>query len=222
MSFRIVSYYTQNTIYEQIMINYLMPCLDIFSIPYFIYSRKDFGNWKKNVILQPEVIWMAMKTFPDCNIVWMDSDIMIRYYPELFNNIPERCDIGLYYRKYEDHWALSVPPGVDMPIPELQTSVIYFKNSPKMLEFVEEWMNRVAKDHSNHRRILEQLVDERLCDNLSYFMIPRSYCYTVVREDGVLPAVVMNDPIIAHFEASVQGKRDLYHLENFKGEADAT
>lgn len=217
MGCRIVSYYTKDTIYETIMVNYLMASLVYHKLPNFLQSRKDMGSWKENVKLQPEVIWTAMMTFPNDNIIWMDADTVIRYYPYLFNEIPQRCDIGLYYMKHEDHFG-GVPVGVEIPKPSLNTGIMYFHNTPKMLAFVEEWMNRTAKTGKDHRKVLEQLVDERVNDDLSFFLLPRAYAYLVEREDGSLPCVTMEDPIIAQFCASAQGKANLYYLKTFDQE----
>lgn len=219
MKFRVASYATTNTIYETIMDNYLRPSLEKQGVPHAIFYRKDMGQWKYNVLLQPEVIWTAMKTFPDSNIVWMDSDAVVRYYPSLFEVIPERCDLGIYYMKFEDHYG-GIPPGVDMPRPELNTGVIYFKNSPKMLAFVEEWMKKSARRGANHRLVFEEMIDEKINDDLSFFLLPRAYAYVAERHDGKLPAVQLRDPHIIQFCASAQGKADLYHLKTFDQEED--
>ena len=217
MNFRIVSYYTQNTIYETVMINYLMPCLQLFGLKHTIFSVQDTGDWKKNSSFQPEMIWRALKTFENENIVWMDSDVIIRDYPVLFENIPERCDIGVNYLKHEDEWG-GIPPGVDMPKPQLNTGVIYFHNSPKMLKFVEEWMDRSSKNlKKSHREHLAELIDDRLNDDLSFFLLPRGYAYVAEREDGNRPAVVLQDALIVQFKMSLLGKKDLYDNTPFQG-----
>lgn len=217
MAFRIVSYYTRGTIYENIMVNYLMPCLDLFLIPNAIYALEDTGSWETNACFQPSIIWRAMKTWPNDKIVWIDSDVIVRAYPSLFDEIPARCDLGLYYRKYEDHYG-DVPAnmGITTPKPELNTGVIWFNNTPKMVQFVEEWMARCSKDGGkNHRLHLTELVDDRLCNDLSFFLLPRSYAYIGEREDGNIPAIPLKDPIIVQFTASSFGKKNLYDSEKF-------
>jgi hypothetical protein len=213
MQFRVVSYYSRSTIYESIMVNYLMPCLDLFQIPKAIYSVDDSGSWEVNATYQPVMIWRAMKTHPTEAILWMDSDIIIRGYPKLFEEIPSRCDIGLYYRQHEDHWG-GVPPGVKMPRPELNTGVIWFNNNPKMLGFVEKWMERCAEQpKTSHRIHLADLVNEYVADELSFFLIPRGYAYIAQREDGQFPAVILNDAVVVQFTASMYGKKNLYDLQ---------
>lgn len=220
MSFRIVSYFTRNTIYQNIMINYLMPCLDILKIPNAIYAIEDTGSWETNACFQPSIIWRAMKTWPNDRIVWMDADVFVRGYPTLFEDIPSRCDIGLYYRQYQDHYGeIPANMGIVTPKPELNTGVIWFNNTPKMVGFVEEWMDRCAKDEGkNHRLHLHELVNERLNDNLSFFLIPRGYAYIAEREDGKPPAVPLKDPLIVQFNASIFGKKDLYDNTQLMGE----
>jgi hypothetical protein len=203
--------------YEDIALNYLLPSVTQFRIPHYLFVVEDMGTWAKNVSILPSIIWKAMKTFPNDNIVWMDIDTLIRYEPTLFNHIPGRCDVGLYYMKYEDHYALGVPPGVSMPVPELSTSVMYFKNSERMLQLVEEWMKRSSKPGVNHRQQLAHLVNEQLNEDLSFFILPRSYAYLVEREDGSLPAVTMKDPVICHFGAGVYARENLYNAKPFLG-----
>lgn len=218
MKFRVVSYFTIGTIYETIMQNYLRDSVERLGVNYCIFPRHDLGNWKYNVMLQPEVIWTALKTFPTENIVWMDADSVVRYYPSLFEEIPTRCDIAVYYMEHADHYG-GVPPGVDMPRPELNTGVIYFKNSVKTLKLVEEWMAKSARTGANHRKELDKLIVSKVLEeDLSYFKLPRAYAYLAEREDGSLPCVQMKDPHIVQFCASAQGKEDLYHLRNFDQE----
>lgn len=205
MSTRFVSYYTAGTLYEKVMWNYLGPCLETFDLPYHIFGINDLGSWKHNVLLQPSVILTAMKTFPNDNIVWMDSDTMIYHHPELFNRIPERCDIGVYYLNHTDHYGPQIKTKA-----ELLTGVIYFKNSPKMIEFVDEWLNRSAREDANHRFELAKLIDEKIVGDLNIFLLPRTYAYLATKEDGSLPAVELPDPIIVQHQASMQGKIDLY------------
>lgn len=216
MNYRIVSYYTRKTIYETIMLNYLMPCLHYLKIPYSIFIVQDCGKWETNASFQPEMIWRAMKTFENENIVWMDADVIVQDVPLLFEQIPARCDIGVYYLKHEDHWG-GVPPGVQMPKPLLNTGVIYFKNSPKMLAFVEEWMLRCSKAQgTSHRIHLAELIDDRINDDLSFFLLPRGYAYVAEREDGKMPAEPMKFPLVIQFQASVFGKKDLYDHRPFQ------
>lgn len=215
-NFRVVSFYTYGTIYETIMMNYLLPCLDHLGMGYHIFGITDLKDWNDNANLQPGVILQAMRNFPNDNIVWLDSDTAIHRYPEMFERIPERCDIGLYYLKHEDHYG-GVPPGVDMPKPELQSTVLFIKNTPKMQEFVAEWDERCKKKGTSRQLQLANLVDEKMVGDLSIFLLPRNYSYVLCREDGSRPAIELQSPVIVAGQASVQGKKDLYG-----GLADAT
>ena len=221
MSYRIVSYYTEDTAYKDIMINYLMPSLVTHKIPNFLFVLKDKGTWKQNMLLQPSIIGLAMKTFPNDNIVWMDADTIIRKDPILFTKIPQRCDIGLYYMTYEDHYG-EITKGVPSPMPEVSTSVIYFKNCPKTLALVEKWMKLCENEATNKRVTLSNIVNDTLSDDLSFFVLPREYAYLVEREDGSLPAVPLIDPIVVHFEASKYTKNNLYDAKPFLGGSNAS
>jgi hypothetical protein len=219
MQFKVVSYFTRETIYETIMFNYLLPSLNTFTVPNSIYSIDDTKQWKTNAAYQPAIILKAMIQWPNEAIVWMDCDNIVRCFPRLFNEIPARCDIGIYYLQFEDHWG-GTPPGVDVPRPQLNTGVIWFNNTPKMRQFVEEWLNRCQLDKKlDHREHLELLIDDYLMGDFSFFMIPRGYAYIAEREDGEPPAVGMSDPCVMQFMASVLGKKNLYKLpDNLKGQ----
>lgn len=123
--------------------------------------------------------------------------------------------------EYTDHWG-GVPPGVEMPKPELSTAVMYFKNSPKMVSFIEEWMEECIKVNPNHKTSLEKLVNKYMIDNLSYFMLPRSYAYLAEREDDLPVAIPMKNPTIVHFGFGRFGKKDLYDGKPFDGGLDVT
>jgi hypothetical protein len=223
MNYRVVSYYTRNTIYEVIMLNYLLPCLELLKMPNAIYAIEDTGKWEINASFQPSIIWRAMKTWPNDAILWLDSDIIIRAYPHLFDEIPNRCDIGLYYMDYADHYNANPPHGIKMPKPILNTGVIWFNNTPKTLLLVEEWMERTSKDlKKSHRIHLEELIDDHLKDDLSFFLIPRSHAYVAETDDHSLPAIPMKEPIIVQFAASAWGKKNLYDAKPFVGEQNAS
>lgn len=205
MGIRVVSFYTNNTIYEQIMAQYLMPCLKLYNLSYHIFALNNLGTWKHNVRLQPSMILMAMKAFPNDNILWMDADTTIRHYPELFLRIPERSDMGVYYMDWEDHYG---PQKVGKA--DLVTGVMYIKNTPKMVKFIEEWVDATTNEETDYRFKLMHMVDSRIEGDFSIFLLPRTYAYVATRMDGSLPAIPMIDPIVVQHQASKIAKENLH------------
>jgi hypothetical protein len=195
----IVSYFTANTVYEKIMMKYLLPSLEEFNVGHHIFALKNLGSWAENVRMQATIILMAMQCYPNRNIVWLDADTTIRHYPALAQLFPERTDIGTFWLEPDTHF------GKLNPRTELTTGILYIKNTEKMKLFTQEWEKRTLESKKNHRIILADLIIEKQLE-LSNFFIPRAYAYVPDREDGSLPVVPLPDPVIVQHQLSHGGR----------------
>jgi glycosyltransferase involved in cell wall biosynthesis len=201
---RFISSFTIGTVYEKIKNDYLLPGLIRWNLPYHVFAKPNLGNWAINSRQRPLYIKEAMKMFPNENIVWIDIDAKILKYPELLFRIPETYDIGINYLKWEEHYGRPEDKNKN----EILDGTSYYKNSPSMLLFIDEWIERSVKVDKNHRYILEQMIDEQK-NKLNIFLIPKEYCYITTKPDGTQPSIPLKDPTIAHYQSSRQARINL-------------
>jgi len=202
---RFISSYTPGTIYENI-IQDLKASIEAFNLPYHIFAVPDLGEWKINSRQRPLYIKKAMEMFPGENIVWIDADAKVLKYPELFYVIPENTDIAVNYMRWSDHYGRPS----DGEKVEILDGTSYYRNSPEMIPFMDEWIDRAVTAGRNHRLTLRDMITERIEDSLHLFILPREYCYVTTKPDGSKPAFPLESPVIAHYQASRIAREDLY------------
>lgn len=154
----IISFYTKE--YSNVVKN-LIRSLKKFNLEYDIEKRKSLRNWHLNTNLKPEFILEKLKQYD--KVIWLDADSVIKRYPTYFDLIEE--DIAVYYRNKRN----------------LCAGTILFKNTPAVINLVEDWVDRLA-DEPNlwDQKHLEALVNDYQIDNkLSVFYLPDTYCYMV-------------------------------------------
>jgi len=203
---RFISSFTIGTIYEKVIQDLLVPSLEKFCLPYHIFAKPDLGEWKINSRQRPLYIKEAMEMFSGENILWIDADAKVMKYPELLFHIPEFCQVGVCYLDWTQHYGRESDKGKT----EILDGTSFYKNSPEMILFMDEWIERSVHQNQNHRRILDHMIKERISGNLELFMIPRDYCYILTKPDGSAPAVPIKDCFIAHFQASRLARNNLY------------
>lgn len=203
---RFISFYTKNTVYEKTVKDCLVPGLEHWGLPYHIFAVDDLGEWKINSRQRPLYIKKAMELFPTENILWIDADAKILKFPDLLYHIPDACDVGVNYLHWQDHYSHYK----DSDRMEILDGTSYYKNSPFMLTFMDEWIDKAVIQGNNHRLTLDVMIKERIHVDLNLFLIPREYCYIMTQPDGTAPAKPLENPTIAHFQASRLARTDLY------------
>ena len=201
---RFISSFTVGTIYEDIVQNLLADFVN-YQLPYYIFPVSDLGEWKINSRQRPLYIKEAMKKFPGENLLWIDADARILKYPELLFHIPDSCHLGVNYMRWDEHYGRAS----DVDKVEILDGTSYYRNTPDMIPFMDEWIARAVTAGKNHRMVLKSMIDERIEEHLNIFLLPRAYCYVTTRPDGSKPAIPLQDPVIAHYQASRQAKIDL-------------
>ena len=194
-----ISFYTKNTIYEDIFYSYLKPGLDKWKLPCKIYPIESNGVWFKNAIQKPIIIQQALADC-DTNLIWIDADATINEFPSLLFNIPEEFDIGLNWLDWHSHYGRPNDIGKQ----EMLDGTVYWKNSDKMKLFVEEWKQRSTNERKDHQRTLARMIEEK--KDINVFKLPRTYSYIYCKPNGQSPLVPLLNPIITHWQKSREAK----------------
>jgi hypothetical protein len=181
MSYLIVSYYTNNTLYEQEAQKFILS-LKKFAIPYYVEGVENLGSWQKNTSYKPTFIKKMLLKFPESSIVWVDCDAQFFAYPTLFDNLS--CDVAIYVydgKEYKHkNW-----------IPELLSGTVYFRNCPKVLDFVEQW-EKLCREHFG---VWDQKHLASVLKN-DFELLPGEYCKIVDKMQYI------KNPVIVHYQAS--------------------
>jgi len=182
MSFIVVAYYTEGTMYED-YVPILKESLEKFNIPYDIQAVPNLGSWLENTSYKPTFIKeMLQKHHHD--IVYTDIDSVFMQYPTLFDEMPLGTIIGVHlydrslylpFRKRE----------------EVLSGTIFFKSHPKALEIVEQW----EEECTIYIREWDQRTLQRVL-NGQFYPLPANYCviFDVMAD--------VENPVIVHSQAS--------------------
>lgn len=194
-----VTFYTKNTVYEDIFHSHLKVGLEKWNLPYKVYVIESESNWFRNAIQKPIIIQRALDEC-DTNLIWIDVDATINEYPSLLFNIPEKFDIGLNWLDWHSHYGRSR----DIGKKEMLDGTVYWKNSEKMELFVEEWKQKSTNQQRDHQKTLAHMIEEN--KDINVFELPRTYSYIHCKPNGQLPLVPLEKPIITHWQKSREAK----------------
>ena len=187
-----VSFYTRDSGYEE-EIKKLIECYKRFDLPYIIEAVDSRYSWQANCKIKAEVIKRQLKENPTKAVVYLDADSVIHKYPSLFFEIKE--DIGVNYRD----WNI----GEQFPSPQLNGAVLFFNNTLKAREVVDEWIKRNAEDIERwDQKFLKEVLDER--KDVSVYRLPLEYCKIFDTDKKRV-----SDPVIEQYQASRKYKEQV-------------
>lgn len=194
--FTIVSWYTIDTPYKEILDTHLLPTLIKFDLPHKIYPMEASKNWVQNTNLKSLVIEKALEEI-DSDILVLDADCKINSYPTLLDEIPMEFDAGFFYLDWMKWYQKGTAKN------ELCSGTLFFRNRPKIKKLVLDWKELTIKNNG-------KLVDQRFLElalkvnpGIKIFELPVSYCWINSMPDGTEPLAKRPEPvIIEHYQAS--------------------
>lgn len=192
---KIVSYFTQNSPYEQIAKEKLIPSLIKFNLDYEVDSVKSFGNWQKNTAYKGRFIKEKLQKYNQ--VVWIDVDATIVKFPQLFFDIPLDCDLAYHKLEWRTWYGYS-----KSDIQELLTGTMWFNNTEKTIKLCDMWYNSSINTAEWEQKVLQRLITT---DTYKSYILPLEYIYIETRPNGK-PPLVQIDPVIIHHQASREHK----------------
>lgn len=201
--FNIVSWYTKDTPYEEIIHDRLIASLNRLDLSRAIYQVEDLGNWIDNTNQKPSV---AMRALTDLrtDIVLLDADCEVHEYPVLFDNIPQHYDMAVFYLD----WKTWYKKQSDRK--ELCSGTLFFRNRERCKKLIQDWHfeSHLYGNKLPDQRVLEDLLKKNK-HHLRIMELPISYCWINSLPDGSKPHVEKPlDVTIEHFQASRKLRRD--------------
>ncbi len=191
-----ISFYTEGY-YEEVMNSHLLPSLLLYNLPYYILPMENKRNWQANTKLKIDFILKALKANYPFPVVWIDADAKIEAFPQLFYDIPEEYDISVHTLDWKEQYGKEGK--------ELLSGTIYFKNIDKTVELVELWKKLADESSQWEQRALERAIKQL---DINVYTLPRSYCYVTTRPSGEPPVVIEKEPVICHYQASREVKKN--------------
>jgi hypothetical protein len=206
MNFKIVSYYTEDTPYEQIAHKHLIPSLQKLNLDYEIDVVKNYGTWYKNTAHKGQFILNKLEKYK--RIVWVDVDAEVLKYPKLFDEISDEYDIAIHYLSWNRWYGYNNNKDVN----ELLTGTMYFKDSHLMRVVCKKWHEIASKTNIWEQKVLQKVIKSY---NLKIYELPLEYIYMNSRPRGEPPLIKL-DPVILHHQASREWKRKIHILSMLK------
>lgn len=194
--FTVVSWYTLNTPYKEVLDTHLLPSLAKLEIPFKIYPMDKKDNWRENTNLKSLVIEKAMEEI-ESDILVVDADCKINCYPTLLDKIPKEFDAGLFHLDWAEWY------GHTQGKKELCSGTIFLRNRVATKKLINDWKTLTQRNNN-------KLVDQRFLElalkmnkNLKIYDLPITYCWITSLPDGSEPKIDKpENVVIEQYQAS--------------------
>lgn len=179
----IISFFTENTIYEREVEDLLSSCRSL-DLEHHIASEKDLGSWEKNCCQKPRFILESLKKFQK-PLLWVDADAMILRKPSI--DAFQTFDIGFYFQEEMNR---------------ARAGTIYVAPTKAAFDFLEKW-DRTCQERLSiygelpgaDQAILNELLKEET--KLKVAELPLAYVRIFDRDP-----LSWEETVILHFQAS--------------------
>ena len=190
----IISYYTENTPYEEEIKGLIASC-EKLNLPMSIDSIPNFGTWEKNCCFKPKYI---LKKLLDLQspVLWIDADAIIYQKPTLF----ETLDVDVAVRIVED---------VENNHPsKIISGTLFFNHTPKAIQVLQEWDEETETLLKNDPELWDQISLRNVLLRSSASVYPLDVRYYQVY-NRIEDEETLKNSLIIHFQASRTLKKTL-------------
>jgi hypothetical protein len=193
----IVSYYTKNTPYEEVMNELLLPSLQRWKLDYDVQGINDLGSWQSNTSYKA-TFCRDMLLKHKQPIFFLDCDATIEKMPSLLYCLPNTIDIAFHHFSWFGHWRNQWDNTSNM---QLLSGSLYISYNAKTISMCDEWIEKIGTELE--QKTLDDIVHSN--PNLSIYHLPAEYC-CVLKQDYTIPDYI-KDPKIVHWQRSRFYKR---------------
>jgi len=200
---KIITWYSENTIYEDIFHSHLEPTLKKYNLDYEAISMPNYKKWHHNVAQKPLVILNALEKYKE-PLILLDVDCKITNEPSLFKSIdPDKFDIACHFLEWESWY--NRPREKKR---ELLTGTMWFNYTKEVLALCEEWYKVTWANKCADQIPLELALKDNF-KSIRIYELPIEYCYIHTLPGEKLPHVKVDKPVIVHYQASRNCKRGI-------------
>lgn len=200
-NFVVCIFATRDTAYTSIAETTIIPSLKEFNISYSYSVVPNLGSWNKNTSYKATFALEMLNKYPTSNIVLLDVDCKIASYPHLFDAIPDNFNVAAHVLD----WATWYQNGTTTK--EFLTGTLFLRNSERTRLLVQQWIDDCAKDiNSWEQKVLANVL---VRNQEKILVLPLEYCYINSLPDGRQPNIIVEKPVIFHYQASRELKRTL-------------
>jgi hypothetical protein len=174
--FIIITFYTKNTAYEQIVKKLIADC-EKYNLPIDAVEKENLNDWNANTRYKSEVCLCALNEY-FCDIIWLDADAEINQKPELFYQLEARDDFDICVHFLKTWYNPN----------ELLSGTMYLKNTPNTKKLMYLWNEKCKNDKSTDQTILQSV----LFPELRILPLPKEYIKIAnyESEQGEMDAVI--------------------------------
>ena len=180
MNWKVVSYYTKNTGYEQEVEN-LITSLKEFGIPYDIEGIESQGSWIANVRYRVNFLLRKLDEYRQ-PIVWIDADGVVVQYPKLFDTM--NADIALHYFNGQSLGG-----------------TMWFNDNDNAREILRSWDKRSDAKYKLDQRYLQDVLEN---PKYNVYRLPPSY--THIFDMMVGDPVILHNQASRRFKGQVNAR----------------
>lgn len=198
--FKIVSFFTIDTPYQDVAHKFLLPSLARLGIHSDVRGVDNLGSWQKNTSFKAKYLQYMLNLHTE-NIVFIDCDAEVIEYPRLFEQIPENYNFAAHILD-RSAWYNRTGMGE-----EFLSGTLFIRNCDRSKEIIRLWVNECENSVQWEQRLLKKVLEE---NSEWVYNLPVEYCYIATLPDGREPFVKVDKPFILHHQAS----RKLKHLIN--------
>ena len=197
------SFYTDDTPYQQVVYDYLLPSCLRLGIEPMVERVPNQGSWIKNVAEKPRIILqMLLKLKRNELLVFVDADATIEEYPVELESISRKYEIGYHTLNWNEWYGYRNV----VPVKELLSGTMFFRNTLDVVQLCTKWYNKAKETQKWEQKVLQDLMPQFPQEKI--YHLPVEYCYVTSLPDGREP-LVKYKPIIKHYQKSREYKRNL-------------
>jgi len=191
--YKIISFYTPN--YKAIAEKYLISSINKLNLNNYIIEVPNQGNWKENTNYKPIFIKECLEKFKE-NLVWIDCDATINSFPIYFDQLDKsNIDFTYHLLSWEKHYGRPRDKGKF----EFLSGTLFFRNNDLVKQFVNIWTECSEEIYPDQKSLDYTL---KKFGNINSEILPREYCYIDTLPNGNKPSIIIENPVITHYQAS--------------------
>lgn len=199
--FIVTSYFTLGTAYADVCHKFLMPTVRGLQLHSDIRAVPNKGTWLKNTAYKPEFLRAMMETHKE-NLVFVDVDAQINFYPGLFLEIPEEYYVAAHFLDKNAWYGRDYGSNRF----ELLSGTLWFRNCAQSKLLLEAWDSACKSTNTWEQKVLQQVMTDL---GITCFELPLSYCYIGSLPGDREPLVKVENPVIVHNQVSRKLKRTI-------------